>query len=70
MGVSSDGIANPIIGPPEITLPISSYVPSQKSKRSENNTPIRAFTFLGFLTIFPLTVMTLSMRGFLYLTAS
>ena len=70
IGTSSVIIVRPIMGPPPMILPVSSGMPPAASIRVLIGVPMRAIKFDGFTTLLPVTVMTRSMSGLFFCTAS
>ena len=62
-GKSADACAIPIIGPPAMSLNVSSFRPPQASKRRETGVPIGHSKFFGSTTPLPDTVTTLRTTG-------
>lgn len=62
-GTPRSPCAVPIIGPPQTTLQVSSFMPPANLSSSSSGVPMRTMTFLGSFAPSPVTVTTFSVRG-------
>ena len=70
VGTSRPNMANPIMGPPEMTFFASVLKPPAASISSATQVPMRHSKLDGFATASPEIVTTLEIRGFPRITAS